>query len=87
MNICGKKFVWGNVTKQHTIGEWLIVEYQDKNNNSETMFHPYYQGKDTGCSYATLDEALIGAISRKYDGLNTRADRYFLLGIGAIKHA
>ena len=41
------------------------------------MFHPYVDGEDCNCSYESLDAALIGAVARKHDGINTKMDTYF----------
>ena len=40
---------------------------------------------DTNMSAATLAEAFATAVAYLYDGCNSRAARYFLLSIGAIK--
>lgn len=64
-------FVWGNILKIHTINEFDIIEYQDKDNNC-IMFHPYINGKDTNRACETLDIALLMAIGIKYEGRDSK---------------
>ena len=79
-------FPWGKVIKTHAIGDYKIIEYAERGASN----HPTHAGKPTGrhlfhCdhySYESLDHALIGIIARKHDGVNTRADVYFLRMIG-----
>lgn len=78
-------FTWGKVLRVHRVGEYAIVEYTPNTprNHDGPLFHPFIDGKDTNHSYHTLDAAVVGCIALKHDGLNTRADRYFLRAIGA----
>lgn len=85
----GRKFAWGPIDAIHRIGEYAVVEYrQDRSNHSpsqpwcwddhnETRFHPYINGRDTNCSYLSLDSALIGVIAYKREGPNGQAAAYF----------
>jgi hypothetical protein len=79
----------GTVIAVHSIGEYDFVEYLSKPASNATdktrriAFSTYIGGERTSRSYSSLDEALVGVIARKYDGLNTQADRLFMRGIGA----
>jgi hypothetical protein len=57
-----ESFSWGKVIKTHNIGEYQIIEYVDKEN--QILFHIYINFKDNGCSYKSLDAALIGVITQ-----------------------
>lgn len=81
LRLIKEEFVWGYVTNIHCIGEYQIVEYQDKNTH-EILWHGYVNYKDTNCSYSSLDSALIGCIGIKYEGLGGRASMYFEKMIG-----
>ncbi|GAL23052.1 hypothetical protein JCM19235_1353 [Vibrio maritimus] len=76
MTALTKKFVWGEVVKDHVIGDYVIREYIEKGTDT-TAFHIYIKGEDMCCSFETLDSALIGAIAIKYDGANTQANTFF----------
>lgn len=74
----------GTVLARHRIGDIEIVEYEATRDKSfgkaippMVLFHAYIVGKDTNHSYGSLDQALVGSIAQKYDGINTRADTYF----------
>jgi hypothetical protein len=79
----------GPIIAIHTIGQYDIVEHwhnpasNDPDRNTYRCFSPFIDGKRTGCSFNSMDEALVGAIARRHDGANTRADLYFVRGIGA----
>lgn len=88
-----ESFTWGRIVKFHEIGEYLIVEAKDtlfdgcspaipRQYEVESSFHGYSNGDDHCRSYSSLDEALVGLVALKHDGLNTRADRYFMKMIG-----
>lgn len=70
------RWVWGGWIDVHTIGQYSIVEYKSKSN--ETLFHPYVNGKDTNIGFDSMDEALTGAIAYKYEGPNCHAHKYFM---------
>jgi len=74
-----KDFVWGLVDEWHLVGPYAIAEYR---RGDDTYFHPYLDGKDTNHSYDSLEGALAGVISIQHDGINTRADIYFMRAIG-----
>ena len=81
MDIFGKKFVWGKVLEIHEAGEYTIIEFLDKYSNIKS-FYGYANEKASDNAWGSFDEALIGLIALKYDGLNTRACGYFCRGIG-----
>lgn len=90
------KYVWGPVITVHTIGIYDIVEHHPsiiedgrgtgKYDHKKSQFHPYIDGNDTCHGYDTLEEAIVGAIAQKFDGLNSQAAYYFskMIGIGGI---
>lgn len=80
-------FPWGRVVAVHGIGEYEIIEYLDRERDgcsilksigTEHVFHL----NGCGCSYARLDEAIVGAIAQKYDGSTSHAGRLFCKAIG-----
>jgi hypothetical protein len=86
------RFPWGKVIAEHRIGDYLIIEYFGHKFNGPCQvfdengkpayenvpsFHTYIKGKDTNRSYPTLDQALVGTIADRYEGLNSRAADYF----------
>jgi hypothetical protein len=79
----------GTVIKVHVIGPYDIVEYwrrpanNSEDRNTYRAFSTYIDSRRTSRSYSSLDEALAGCISIRHDGINTRADGYFIRGIGA----
>ena len=81
----------GQCLAVHEIGEYSFVEYNpyiDISNKTRgfqefSLFAAFINGKKTGRSYETLDAGLVGVIACKYDGGNTKADRYFIKSIGA----
>jgi hypothetical protein len=79
----------GDVIKVHVIGPYDVVEYWQKPaSNSEDRnvyraFSTYIDGRRTGRSFSSLDEALVGCVALRHDGINTRADGYFIRSIGA----
>lgn len=81
----GVPFTWGKVIGIHEIGDYSIVEtlfYDRKEKVSIVEYFSYANGRSTGHAFPSLDEALVYAISYKYDGRNTKADQYFCKGIG-----
>jgi hypothetical protein len=79
-----KVFPWGKVTKIHIVGEYQIIEYI--RNSGERLFSPYINFNTISISYQTLDEALIGVISYKYDGANSQASFFITKMIGNEIH-
>lgn len=79
-----QEFQWGTVREMHEVGMYVIVEYE-KETTGEVAFHPYIDGVDTNHAYGSLDAALAGAIAIRHEGLNTRADTYFMRAIQAVK--
>lgn len=79
----------GKFVASHEIGDYLIVELEEVDHNKSSkpptgkhLFHVFINGEDTSNSLLSLDEALVFAVARKYDGLNTWAHLYFCKGIG-----
>ena len=82
-----KEYHFGHIEATHEIGDYQIIESvrtTEVNGESKTekLFHTYLDFNDMHESYYTLDEAIIGAIAGKYEGLNHRANRYFCRMIG-----
>jgi len=79
----------GPIIKIHGIGPYSVVEYwHEPASNAEDKrtyraFATYIDDKSTHHSYGSFDEALAGCVAIRHDGINTRADRYFIRGIGA----
>ena len=81
-------FTWGEAIKIHKIGEYAIVEYYphiykgscstSEIDYSTTRYSCYINGNDIGRGTQTLDFALACCIAYKHDGVNTRADSYFM---------
>lgn len=86
VNIMREKFPWGRVIQMHSIGPYEIVEYAERGADNHpthprqetgaTMFHVRTSASWTGESFGSLDEALIGAIDLRRNGLNSRARFY-----------
>jgi len=45
-------------------------------------YHSYVEGRDTHCSYYSLEEAIVGAITYKFEGPNAQTDQYFVKMVG-----
>lgn len=75
-----ENFVWGKVIKIHTISDFQIIE---ADREGVTYFHVYIDFNDTNNSADTIDEAIITALVRKYDGINSQAACFIsrILGI------
>lgn len=81
----------GSFVAFHKIGEYSIIEYKAKvfkdgspvNGQFEetSNWHPFINGNNISRSYSSLDECLAGVIAIKNDGINTRADTYFIKAI------
>ena len=85
----GKRFPWGKILDIHWLEEHsAIVEYSE-NKTENVFFHPYVydastgEYKDTNRGNLSLDAALAGAIAYRHEGINHRADVYFIRAIGA----
>lgn len=74
------EFVWGEIKNVHLIDDYQIIEFYDR--DDEKRYQSYVNFKDTHCSYESLEEAIVGAISYKYDGCNSKADIYFWRMVG-----
>lgn len=78
-----KEFSWGDVLEVHSIGDYIIFKYKEKKSNhisneayekeNNIFYHTYTKFKDDSKGYPTLDQAIIGMVSSKYDG----SDRAF----------
>ena len=87
-----KNFPWGTITFVHEIDEYIVIEYHPKKfkdgigtnelDMATTRFHSYINGKSTSRSYPSLDQAIIGAICIKHEGLNTQAPFYISKMLG-----
>lgn len=75
-----RKYVFGEIIQWHCIGDYQIAEVI--NNKNEKFYHGYINYKDTHKSYDALDEALVGCIGCKYDGVGSKAGYYFCKMIG-----
>lgn len=73
-SLLSKKYTWGELVNIHEIGNYLIVEYKNEERGQHgqiisgtydgtNSFHPYINGRDTNCSFSSLDMALIHAVS------------------------
>lgn len=76
-----ENFAWGRVIEDHLFGPYMVREYID-NTSGETLFHGYAHGKDLNEGWNSLDRAIIGAIGKHHDGLNSLASHYFFKMIG-----
>lgn len=72
----------------HSIGEYDIVEVWKHpadnvtDRRHELLFAVYIDGKKKSNLFSSLDEALAGCIAIKSEGLNHRADDYFMRMLG-----
>lgn len=57
------EIAWGPVIEVHHIGTFTIMEYEDRFSGVEGQRYFYVQSSG---HYASLDEALLGAICTKY---------------------
>lgn len=90
----GGNFPWGPIDAIHEFGPYTIIEYrkdQSRTGQSEywhlhgrSMFMVWDapDGRSTR-SYYSFDEAVLGAVALRRDGVNTQADRFMarMLGI------
>ncbi len=92
-----KSYTWGEILNVHRLGNYAVLEYKATHGSDtgEIYFHPIlwtdqykqyhndnFYWDDTNTSYPTLEEAIIGVIGRKFDGLNSQAAGYFSRMIG-----
>lgn len=72
-----EKFQWGEVIAQHKFGNFLIVEYLEKDSN-ELLFHSYIQSAhlkkyaDTCISSKSFDEAILRCLEAKHLRLDSQ---------------
>lgn len=87
-----RRFPWGKVIHTHLVGDYAIVEYipsqasnvSDEDYAEQIAKHPrMFHIEGASRSYHSLDAALVGCVALKHDGINTRADGYFMRMIGA----
>lgn len=82
------EFVWGEIITIHSLFEYTIVEYFDRKRDGNTVTHETdhetisFYDPNNNAIYKSFDEAMIGAIAAKYDGLNSHAGYYFCKMIG-----
>jgi hypothetical protein len=84
----GKPFVWGELIKIYRFFDYAIVECHphifngpigtNKIDYAKSEYHPYINGEPITRCYEDFDSAIVGCIAYKYDGINTRADSYFM---------
>jgi len=87
----GSPFTWGLLLKIHEVGPYVIVKYHPWKSKGVSVLtgYPDYdrtsyhvdEGGRGGYSSDDLDVALAHAIAVRSDGINTRADRYFIRSI------
>jgi len=69
-------FVWGTIKHVYQFGansEYLVFEYQDYHDKSQTVFHLYRHFKDISRGAYSFDKALLTLLEYKYQGLNSQA--------------
>jgi len=85
----GEAFTWGDVIQIHEVGDYSIVEchpWEVEGSNvvvgrpviKQLSFHVYVSSENTCSSFESLDAALAGCIAYKHEGVNHRADTYFM---------
>ena len=86
----GHPFTWGETIQLHVVGdEYVIVEFHPwqkygcliltgQPNKNEFEFFGWVHKKPTGCTWNSLDAAIVGCIALKHEGLNGRAASYFM---------
>lgn len=83
------RFTWGEIVNLHEVGEYTIAEYHPwkrdgvlvksgEPDRKVTEFHGWVNEEDTSHSWMSLDDALAGLISYKYEGCNGHAGYYFM---------
>ena len=89
----GSNFPWGPIDAFHEFGPHTVIEYrrdQSRTDQSEywsehgrSMFMVWGDHHFSTRSYYSFDEAVLGAVALRHDGLNTQADRLMarMLGI------
>jgi hypothetical protein len=85
-------FTWGEVKTVHVVGDYQIIEYHPRKTENnrvlkdidyeQVAFHPYIDWKDTNRGFGTLEEAMVGVIALRFDGLNSQAAMYFSKMVG-----
>lgn len=78
----GYPFEFGEVIKIHKISDFSIVEAREA--DGESTFYVYTNGKEAGYRHKNLDNAIVAAISLKYDGSISEAE-CFMNAIGAYE--
>ncbi|MCP3966664.1 MAG: hypothetical protein GY718_09990 [Lentisphaerae bacterium] len=89
-------FVWGKIVEIYTIDDYDIAVFHplfyingkainDVYDEHVIEYHGWVNGRDTCRSWPTLDEALAGCLSYKYEGANGKADIYFIKALEAIR--
>ncbi|WP_028955934.1 hypothetical protein [Sulfitobacter sp. 20_GPM-1509m] len=88
-------FAWGRVIEDHTVGPYTIREFHPRKvqgaailreiDTERTEFHGYIDGKTTGESWPTLEDAMAGLIVHRIVGFNSRDINYhFVAGLRAM---
>lgn len=85
----GRLYWLGPIVQAHTIGDFQIIEFMARDFSREGhvtddhRFSCFVNEESTNHSYPTLDEAILGCLEFKYQGLNSQFS-YFasrMLGI------
>jgi hypothetical protein len=74
-------YTWGEIQQVHTVGRYDIVEYLEREMNSDNLtqnvrFATYVDGKDCHQSSKTLEGALLLAFDNAVNDVNSRAAFY-----------
>lgn len=90
----GSNFPWGPIDAFHEFGPYTIIEYRrDQSRTDQREYWPEHgrsmfmvcdtPGSHFTRSYYSFDEAILGAVAVRRDGINTQADRLMarMLGI------
>jgi len=83
------RFVWGDILQVLNIGDYYLVEFDPKDDElAYPMYHAYYKDgqtlHNTQQGHDSIEEALIVAIARRFDGRHTKSDKVFLFSIGLL---
>ena len=88
-----KPFTWGEPVTTWFIGPYTIMEYHPwkrvdgitsdhtQSDQTKKMYHGWVNGRDTCWGSTDLDAMVAHLIAYKNDGINTRADIYFIRSV------
>lgn len=72
-----KEFPWGRILKVHTVGDYIIFEYESRSDGDGILYHTYINYREVNESYHSLDAALAACIAYKYTN-SSAAATYFM---------